>query len=225
MPKIEIDTLESGGAKSLFEGLFAARQSTMTSNPEEKQEISPDSGAEVEAVQSNPDSKKHEDKKFESPEKDNSPEADTDSEKAEDVPVKANKKPKNAAPARRASQKPKTQNIVEKRAGKKSIPAKVYDDPKSIQVNSMVPQQLLWMVDRKILLTKLDTGENLRRSEIIRDAFCNFLYGCDVMCPDGHRFIMTDVDEDAPPKTVHCPYCGLEFPLAKYQGVFFNENR
>ena len=54
------------------------------------------------------------------------------------------------------------------------------------------------------------TGIKLKKANVLRDGIQNFVYGRDLKCPSGHRFIVPPQEFAEARKIFLCPICGMQ---------------
>lgn len=82
--------------------------------------------------------------------------------------------------------------------------AKMSHDEEGSKISAWVPMSLNLAVEGKIHNMAVN-GVRTNKTNIVRDYLSIFVRGNDVICPSGHRFIVTDPDESVSEYT--CPVC------------------
>ena len=135
------------------------------------------------------------------------------------------KEPNHSDFPKSLDQKNTAKNAVPPKKKKTSEIPSEDEDADTQMVTAKIPRNLFLDVEARMLTAKRVSGQKITKQSIFKDGLSNFAYGSDVMCPAGHRFIITNPEDDVSGNTVFCPCCGKNFSLSLHTGFFLNENR
>lgn len=76
------------------------------------------------------------------------------------------------------------------------------------KLSVIVSSELDSALEDALIALRRKKGVRLKKSHVLRDGIQNFVYGLDMTCPAGHRFILPPQEDLSGKDLFHCPVCG-----------------